>query len=108
MAYKIRPIGSEEYFVVEYRRKEGSTFDSGLPESGLLVYRINPAYTGGNVNYNGATRLDEVYVFRPGGTVTADGNIEKAALSEESGRTAFGGDAEVKPFTATVRWRALP
>lgn len=98
VAYKIRPIGSEEYFVVEYRRKEGSTFDSGLPESGLLVYRINPAYTGGNVNYNGATRLDEVYVFRPGGTVTADGNIEKAALSEESGRTAFGGDAEVKPF----------
>ena len=98
VAYKIRPIGSEEYFVVEYRRKEGSTFDSGLPESGLLVYRINPAYTGGNVNYNGATRLDEVYVFRPGGTVAADGNIEKAALSEESGRTAFGGDAEVKPF----------
>ena len=97
VAYKIRPIGSEEYFVVEYRRKEGSTFDSGLPESGLLVYRIL-SYTGGNVNYNGATRLDEVYVFRPGGTVTADGNIEKAALSEESGRTAFGGDAEVKPF----------
>lgn len=98
VAYKIRPIGSEEYFVVEYRRKEGSTFDSGLPESGLLVYRINPAYTGGNVNYNGTTRLDEVYVFRPGGTTTADGNIEKAAFSEESGRTAFGGDAEVKPF----------
>lgn len=66
VAYKIRPIGSEEYFVVEYRRKEGSTFDSGLPESGLLVYRINPAYTGGNVNYNGTTRLDEVYVFRAG------------------------------------------
>ena len=83
---------------MEYRRKEGSTFDSGLPESGLLVYRINPAYTGGNVNYNGTTRLDEVYVFRPGGTTTADGNIEKAAFSEESGRTAFGGDAEVKPF----------
>ena len=98
VAYKIRPIGSEEYFVVEYRRREGSTFDSGLPESGLLVYRINPAYTGGNVNYNGTTRLDEVYVFRPGGTTTADGNIEKAAFSEESGRTAFGGDAEVKPF----------
>lgn len=97
VAYKIRPIGSEEYFVVEYRRKEG-TFDSGLPESGLLVYRINPAYTGGNVNYNGTTRLDEVYIFRPGGTTTADGNINQAAFSAESGRTAFGGDADVKPF----------
>lgn len=98
VAYKIKPIGSEEYFVVEYRRKEGSTFDAGLPESGLLVYRINPSYTGGNVNYNGTTRLDEVYVFRPGGTVKADGDIEKAAFSAESGRTAFGGEAEVKPF----------
>lgn len=97
-AYKIHPVGSDEYFVVEYRKKEG-TFDSGLPESGLLVYRINPAYVGGNVNYNGTTRLDEVYIFRPGGTAKADGNIEKAAFSAESGRTAFGGDkADVKPF----------
>ncbi len=97
VAYKIRSIGSEEYFVVEYRKKEG-VFDSGLPESGLLVYRINPAYTGGNVNYNGTTRLDEVYIFRPGGTTTDDGNINQAAFSEESGQTVFGGDADVKPF----------
>lgn len=97
VAYKIKPVGSEEYFVVEYRRKEGP-FDSGLPESGMLVYRINPAYTGGNVNYNGTTRLDEVYIFRPGGTPTSDGHIGKAAFSAESGRTAFGGEAEVKPF----------
>lgn len=97
IAYKIKPIGSDEYFVVEYRKKEGA-FDSGLPESGLLVYRINPAYTGGNVNYNGTTRLDEVYIFRPGGTTQADGDVYKAAFSAESGRTVFGGDAEVKPF----------
>ena len=97
IAYKIKPVGSEEYFIVEYRQKAG-TFDIGLPESGLLVYRINPAYVGGNVNYNGTTRLDEVYVFRPGGTTKTDGNIEQAAFSAESGRTAFGGDAEVKPF----------
>ena len=45
MAYKIKPVGSEEYFVVEYRRREAARFDGGLPESGLLVYRINPAYT---------------------------------------------------------------
>lgn len=97
VAYKICPIGSDEYFIVEYRKKKGA-FDIGLPESGLLVYRINPMYTGGNVNYNGTTRLDEVYIFRPGGTTKADGYIEKAAFSKESGRTEFGGDAEVKPF----------
>lgn len=97
IAYKIKPIGSDEYFVVEYRKKEG-TFDIGLPSSGLLVYRINPNYTGGNVNYNGSTRLDEQYIFRPGGTTTADGHIEKAAFSAENGRTEFGGTATYKPF----------
>lgn len=96
IAYKIKPIGRDEYFVVEYRKQEG--FDKNLPASGLLVYRINPAYTGGNVNYNGTTRLDEQYIFRPGGTTTADGDLSKATFSAESGRTAFGGDADLKPF----------
>lgn len=82
---------------MEYRRKDG-TFDRGLPSSGLLVYRINPNVTGGNLNYNGTTRLDEQYLFRPGGTVTLDGDISKAAFSAESGRTAIGGNAELKPF----------
>ena len=44
IAYKIKPTGSDEYFIVEYRRKDG-TFDRGLPSSGLLVYRINPNVT---------------------------------------------------------------
>ncbi|MBR1469748.1 MAG: M6 family metalloprotease domain-containing protein [Prevotella sp.] len=96
IAYKIKPIGSNEYFVVEYRKKEG--FDSSLPESGLIIYRINPNFSGGNIGYNGTTRLDEQYIFRPGGTLTADGQILKAAFSAENGRTAFGGEAEQKPF----------
>lgn len=97
IAYKLKPIGSDEYFVFEYRKKEG-TFDVGLPASGLLVYRINPNLTGGNVNYNGTTRLDEQYLFRPGGTTTSDGNITQAPFSAESGRTSFGGKATTRPF----------
>ena len=96
IAYKIQPVGNDEYFVVEYRKK--GLFDASIPESGLIVYRINPRTTGGNVNYNGTTVLDETYVFRPGGTTTDDGDISKAAFSQESGRTAFGGMAELKPF----------
>ena len=96
IAYKINPIGSNEYFVVEYRKKEG--FDSSLPESGLIIYRINPNFSGGNIGYNGTTRLDEQYIFRPGGTTTADGDILKAAFSADNGRTAFGGLAQQKPF----------
>lgn len=95
IAYKICPTGSDQYFVVEYRKKEG--FDAGLPESGLLVYRVDPRYTGNNA-YDGSSKFDELYLFRPGGTTTTDGNIEKAAFSAESGRTAFGGEAEEKPF----------
>ena len=96
IAYKVKPVGSDEYFVLEYRKKEG--FDRNLPGEGLLVYRINPKFSGGNVNYNGTTRLDEQYIFRPGGTTKADGDIDKAVFSQESGRTAFGGLADEKPF----------
>ncbi|MCD7709796.1 MAG: M6 family metalloprotease domain-containing protein [Porphyromonadaceae bacterium] len=95
IAYKISPIGSDQYFVVEYRKKEG--FDIGLPESGLLIYRVDSRYSGNNA-YNGTTKFDELYVFRPGGTTTSDGDIECAVFSSESGRTAFGGDAEEQPF----------
>lgn len=96
IAYKIKPIGSNEYFIVEYRKKEG-TFDSGLPSSGLLVYRVNPQFVG-NEGYDGVNKLDELYVFRPGGTTTTDGNIAEATFSAESGRTSFGGTNAYKPF----------
>ena len=97
IAYKIQPIGNDkEYFMVEYRKKEG--YDSSIPASGLLVYRINTNFSGGNVGYNGTTRLDEEYIFRPGGSTTADGNVTNANFSKESGRTAFGGLADEKPF----------
>ncbi|GAB6011424.1 M6 family metalloprotease domain-containing protein [Viscerimonas tarda] len=95
-AYKLKLVGSDEYFVLEYRKKEGP-FEIGLPSSGLLIYRINPNFTG-NENYDGTTKFDEQYLFRPGGSATADGDISKAAFSQESGRTAFGGTAVEKPF----------
>ncbi len=101
IAYKIRPKGNDEYFVVEYRRKTG--FDISLPGEGLLVYRINPEFNFGNVNYNGTTRLDEMYVLRPGGTIAADGTIANATFSIESGRTQLGGSAEQKPFYSDGR-----
>jgi len=96
IAYKIKPTGSDEYFVLEYRKKEG-TFESGLPSSGLLIYRINPNFTG-NENYDGVTKFDEQYLFRKNGTITSDGDISTAAFSQESGRIAFGGSANEKPF----------
>lgn len=97
VAYKIHPKGKDEYFVVEYRHKSG--FDSNLPASGLIVYRINPAYSMGNVGYNGTSRLDEIYVFRQGGSPTANGNLSNAALAEGNTFSSFAGEETMgSPF----------
>ncbi|MDU6878409.1 MAG: M6 family metalloprotease domain-containing protein [Clostridium botulinum] len=70
------PNSNSEFFVVEYRKKEGR-YESNLPGEGLLVYRINTTYKGkGNSSGN-----DEVYVYRPNGSLYNVGNIRAAALN---------------------------
>ncbi|MFA6484033.1 MAG: BACON domain-containing carbohydrate-binding protein, partial [Bacteroidales bacterium] len=77
------PNSTSEFFVVEYRKSEG-VFESGLPASGLIISRVNPAENG-----NSAGPPDEVYVFRPDGTVSANGSVYSANFCTESGRTSF-------------------
>lgn len=82
--YKIAsPNSANQFFIVEYRKKAG-TFEGNLPGSGLLVYRIDNAYTG---NANGPP--DEVYIYRPNGTTTVNGSTSSAYYSSESGRTTI-------------------
>jgi M6 family metalloprotease-like protein len=82
--YKIRsPASSTEYFVLEYRKRAG-TFESSLPGDGLLVYRINPSISG-----NSAGPPDEVYIYRPDGTLTQNGLVALANYSQDTGRTAI-------------------
>ena len=69
------PLSPGEYFVVEYRKKEGR-YDSSAPGTGMVVYRINPS--AGNGNAVGPP--DEVYIYRPGGTLTNNGSLTSAAL----------------------------
>ncbi|NFA59692.1 M6 family metalloprotease domain-containing protein [Clostridium sporogenes] len=69
------PNSNQEYFVVEYRKKEGQ-YESNLPGEGLLVYRINTAYAGrGN-----ASGDDEIYLYRPNGGLNVVGDLTRAAL----------------------------
>lgn len=90
VAFKIKsPLSEKEYFMVEFRKKSGN-WDSTLPGSGLIVYRINEnvnAYLG---NRNGYP--DHIYVFRNGdiNNTYASGNTRTAFLSQESGRTSIG------------------
>ena len=82
--YKIAsPVSSSEYFVVEYRKMtDGGIFEGNLYNEGLLVYRINTAYTG---NANGPP--DEVYIYRPSGTSTVNGEPWLAPFSANQART---------------------
>lgn len=65
--YKI-PLGyGEEYIYIEYRDNEGF-YESTLPSSGLIVYRIDESfYDNGNVDgyYYNSVASEEVWVYRP-------------------------------------------
>ncbi|MBT3244108.1 MAG: M6 family metalloprotease domain-containing protein [Bacteroidetes bacterium] len=81
-AYKIAsPNSGSEFFIVEYRKATGR-FETSVPGTGLVVYRINSSNNG---NANGPP--DEVYVYRPDGTLTVDGSLSSAHFNAGTGRT---------------------
>ncbi|MCK9422714.1 MAG: M6 family metalloprotease domain-containing protein [Bacteroidales bacterium] len=91
--YKIAsPYTQSQYFIVEYRKKEG-TFEGTLPGSGLLVYRIDTTEVG---NADGPP--DEVYIYRPGGTLSTNGSPNIANYSSGSGRTAMNETTDPTSF----------
>ncbi len=93
--YKIASTASaSQYYVVEYRRDIG-TFESSIPGSGLIVYRINPNYNG-----NASGPPDEVYAYRPNGTISVNGTISSANFSSAEGRTAINANTNPSPFLA--------
>ncbi|MFA5816519.1 MAG: M6 family metalloprotease domain-containing protein [Bacteroidales bacterium] len=86
------PNSTSEYFMVEYRKTAGM-FESQLLGSGLIIYRVNPSNNG-----NSFGPPDEVYVFRPNGTTTVDGNLAQAFFSSNEGRTSFGSNSNTTCF----------
>ena len=93
--YKIAsPVSSTEFFIVEYRKKTGGgTFEGNLYNEGLLVYRINTGYTG---NADGPP--DEVYIYRPSGTPTVDGEPWYAPFSANQARTQINDGTNPSSF----------
>ena len=87
------PYSTTEYFVVEYRNAGSSTFESSLPGNGLLVYRINTLAYG-----NAEGPPDEVYVYRPGGTTSVNGNVNIANFSSTVGRTQINDSTDPSSF----------
>ncbi|MCL2065644.1 MAG: T9SS type A sorting domain-containing protein [Candidatus Cloacimonetes bacterium] len=94
------PFSDTEFFVVEYRKKnEIGNIDQAVPGSGLIVYRINTRDHGGNLfKGNSLGPPDNVYVYRPNGTLTVNGSIGQAFFSQQSGRTAINRYTNPTPF----------
>lgn len=86
--YKIAsPNSDKEFFVLEYRKKEG-LFENYLPGSGLLVYRINSDFDG-NADFDNVSVFDEVYIYRPNGTTYTNGTINSAHFSANLNKTSI-------------------
>lgn len=86
--YKIpSPVSADEYFMVEYRKKEG-LFEGTLPTAfadGLIIYRINTKVSEGNAN----GPPDEVYVYRMQGTNSYNGILTSSVFSAATAMTEF-------------------
>lgn len=97
VAYKIQSNDPNQYYVLEYR-DNSSLFDTSLPGSGLLIYRIDTRFEG-NQNYSPSNGIyDEVYLFRPGGTTSLNGDLNAAYFSSDVGRTEFSASTNPHPF----------
>lgn len=88
------PNSNTDYYVVEYRKKDGP-FESSLPGSGLLIYRVNSTQSG-NGNANGPP--DELYLYRPGGTINSNGTINTANFAADYNRTEINDNTSPYPF----------
>ena len=94
--YKMPSSHPDQFYLVEYRNK-GNFFEKGLPSGGLLIYRIDTRFHGCQ-NHNGSDELDEVYIFRPGGSYNRDGTINAAAFSKDFDKVLFNYETDPYPF----------
>ena len=76
--------------------KQEGIYESNLPgiRSGLVAYRVNP--NAGNGNAQGPP--DELYVYRPGGTLSETGNLDAAPFNAEYGNDIFNESTDPNPF----------
>ena len=111
-ALKLKTAQSDsQFFVVEYRKKEaGATYDSYIPSSGLLMYRVDNSIAD-HSNFRGE---NYIYVFRPDvsdpekamdmqGTAYLS---ENAALDIEKGETSYGSTNLDAPFIENTLYYA--
>lgn len=96
--YRIASTRPNEYYMLEYRRDTG-TYESGVPASGLIVYRVLSSYGGSALWGNPHGPPDEVYVYRPGiNANNENGYIDAANFSLQSGRVDIYTGTDPSPW----------
>jgi hypothetical protein len=85
--YRIPSSNTGEYFMLEFRQKTG-TFESSIPGTGLIIYKIDKSECCLNNDVHDRT-LNWIYIYRPGGTNSSNGNIKDAWFDASAGRSAF-------------------
>lgn len=88
------PNTNNEYYVLEYRVKEG-IFEGSIPGTGLIIYRIDNTLSGSG---NAQGPPDEVYVYRPNGTINNNGDLWSAHYAADYNRTEINDNTNPSPF----------
>ena len=99
--YRIATSDPHQWYVLEYRDNT-ERFETSLPGTGLLIYRIDDRYTGSG-NYNGTNIFDEVYLFRPNASDGStngqmNANVPDAYFSGSIERNAFTPQTNPHPW----------
>ncbi len=95
--YRIPSQDPYQFFLLEYRNTN-DRYDSEIPNSGLLVWRIDTRFNG-NADYDDSLYLDEVYLYRPGGTDgLTNGNVGQAYMAAGTARTSFNATSDPAPW----------
>lgn len=96
-AYKIPSSDPNQFYVVEYRHNS-DRFETTLPSSGLLFWRVDTRFSG-NEAFDGVNTFDEYYVFRPNANDHfTNGNTSQAYFSGNSPRTSFTPSSNPHPW----------
>gem|GEM_PF-2898279 len=100
-SYKIPSSQPNQFYVLEYRR-QNAAYGSGFPGSGLIVYRVMQYYQYGAFQFspegNKDGPPDEIYVYRPYGTLDYDGLVDEANMSPAENRSSFYNYSDAVPW----------
>lgn len=96
-AVKIRSSNPHQWYILEYRNNT-DTFDSSIPNRGMLIWRYNDVSDANNASFNDSIIPHLLWLFRPNSNDdTTAGNVAQAAFGV-SNRQNFTRTSNPHPY----------